>query len=117
MKKKIATTLRRLAQWLDPQKPEITGYARQTLGYIPYIGIDIFRKQLMIGDEEGARNLKHSMRVLAEATAETMLKDAMMSNNTVRIEHNYGTADKKVDGILCKGSGATVIVELKGSWV
>lgn len=117
MKKKIATTLRRLAQWLDPQKPEVTGYARKTLGYVPYIGIDIFRNQLMTGDEEGALNLKYSMRVLAEATAETMMKDVMLNSGIVRIEHNYGTADRTVDGILCKASSATVILELKGSWV
>ena len=117
MKKYIATLLRRTAQWLDPQKPEVTGYARQTLGYVPYIGIEVFRKQLMTGDEEGARTIKHSMRVLAEATAETMMKDALMSSGTIRVEHNYGTKDKKVDGILCKASGATVILEVKGSWV
>ena len=117
MKKYIATLLRRLAHWLDPQRPEITGYARQTLGYVPYIGIEVFRKQVMTGDEEGARTIKHSMRVLAEATAETMMKDALIGSGAMRIEHNYGTKDKEVDGILCKASGATVIMELKGSWV
>lgn len=116
MKKSIATWLRRVAQWLDPQKAEITGYARKVVDYIPYNGIDIYRKLLLGGSEDEARNLKTSMRVLAETMAETGLRARLINGNNMRLEHNFGTQEKTINGIVCKPGGVTVILELKGSW-
>ena len=116
MKKNIADTLRRIAQWLDPQRPEVTGYARKVVNFIPYNGIDIYRKLLLGGSEDEARNLKISMRVLAETMAETGLRSLLITGNNVRLEHNFGTQEKTINGIVCKPGGVTVILELKGSW-
>ena len=116
MKKNIADTLRRIAQWLDPQKPEVTGYARKVLDFIPYNGIDIYRKLMLQGSDDEAKNLKFSMRILAEAMAETGQRDKLALGNIIRFEHNFGTHEKTVDGIACKPNGMTVILELKGSW-
>lgn len=116
MKKNIATLLRRAAQWLDPQKQEVTGYARKVVDFIPYCGIDIYRALLLGGSEDQARNLKASMRALAESVVESRLNERLFSCNTVRLEHNFGTQEKDVDGIKCRPEGVTVIVELKGSW-
>ncbi len=116
MKKTIATMLRRAAQWLDPQKPDVTGYARKVLNYIPYNGIDIYRKLLMCGSEDEARNLKCSMRVLAETMAQAGQREALILGGLVRYEHNFGTKEKIIDGIVCKPNGMTAILEIKGSW-
>ena len=55
MKKNIATFLRRVAQKLDPQKPEVTGYARKAIDFIPYNGIDIYRRLMIHGWKSAAR--------------------------------------------------------------
>lgn len=116
MKKRIATLLRRAAQWLDPQKEEVTGYARKVLEHIPYNGIDIYRRQMMEGREQEAHNLKASMRVLAEIMASKRLEDRLIGGGIVRFEHNFGTEAKVIDGMVCEPDGLTVIVELKGTW-
>lgn len=116
MKKNIATWLRRVAQWLDPQNAVITGYARKVVDFIPYNGIDIYRKLLLGGSEDEARNLKISMRVLAETMAEAGLGSRLITVNHVRLEHNFGTQEKVINGIVCKPGGMTVILELKGTW-
>lgn len=116
MKKTIATLLRRAAHCLDPQKPEVTGYARKVLNFIPYNGIDIYRQLLMSGSEDEARNLKYSMRVLAETMAQTGQREAMVLDGIIRFEHNFGTTEKIIDGVVCRPNGMTAILELKGSW-
>lgn len=116
MKKNIADTLRRIAQWLDPQKPEVTGYARKVIDFIPYNGIDIYRTQLLSGCEDQAKNLRYSMKILAETMAQGNYRDKLEMGGIVKFEHNFGTKGKTVDGITCKPSGLTVIMELKGSW-
>lgn len=116
MKKTIATLLRRAAHWLDPQKPEVTGYARKILSFIPYNGIDIYRKMLLCGSEDEAKNLKYSMRVLAEIMAQTGQREALILGGIVRYEHNFGTKEKVIDGIVCQPNGMTTILEIKGSW-
>lgn len=116
MKKTIATMLRRAAQFLDPQKPEVTGYARKVLNFIPYNGIDIYRKMLLCGSEEEAKNLKYSMRILAETMAQAGQREALILGGLVRFEHNFGTTEKIVDGVVCRPNGMTAILELKGSW-
>ncbi len=116
MRKNIATWLRRVAQWLDPQKAEITGYARKVVNFIPYNGIDIYRKMLLCGSEEEAKNLKYSMRILAETMAQAGQREAMILDGIIRFEHNFGTTEKIIDGMVCKPNGMTAILELKGSW-
>lgn len=116
MKKTIATLLRRLAHRLDPQKPEITGYARKALCFIPYNGIEIYRLQLLGGVEEQAKNLKYSMKILAETMAQASLADRLQSAHNIRFEHNFGTTEKDINGITCPPNGMTVVLELKGSW-
>ena len=116
MKKKIATLLRRAAQLLDPQKEEVTGYARKVIDFIPYSGIDIYRRLMIHGSEVEAHNLKASMRVLAEVVASKRIEDNLYNERLVRREHNFGTQARVVNGITCEPNGLTVIVELKGSW-
>lgn len=116
MKKNIATLLRRLAQWLDPQKAEITGYARKVVDFIPYYGIDQYRDLQMNGDNEKARVVKARMKQFAEVSALAYLPEHLQMNSMVRLEHNFGTQAKDIDGITCHPEGVTVIVELKGSW-
>lgn len=116
MKKNIATWLRRVAQWLDPQKAEITGYARKVVDFVPYCGIDQYRELQMNGDNDRARIVKARMRQLAETSALAYLPELLQIKNVVRLEHNFGTQDKDVDGIICRSEGVTVIVELKGTW-
>lgn len=116
MKKAIATWLRRVAQWLDPQKAEITGYARKVVDFVPYSGIDQYRDLQMNGDNEKARIVKARMRQLAGTAALACLPELLQVKNVVRLEHNFGTQEKDVDGIKCRPEGVTVIMELKGSW-
>ena len=116
MKKNIATWLRRVAQWLDPQKAEITGYARKVVDFVPYYGIDQYRDLQMNGDNEKAGIVKARMRQFAEISALACLPELLQVKNVVRMEHNFGTQDKDVDGIFCRSEGVTVIVELKGTW-
>lgn len=114
MKTKIATILRRLAQRLDPQKPEVTGYARKVIDFIPYNGISIYRRLMLEGSEVEAKNLKATMRVLAEVTAEHRLGDSLRTN--IVCHENFGTQAREVNGIKCEPGGLTVVLELKGSW-
>lgn len=114
MKTKIAAILRRLAQRLDPQKPEVTGYARKVIDFIPYNGIDIYRRLLLEGSEDEARNLKATMRVLADVIAEHRLGERLCTN--IMCHENFGTQTKEVNGIKCPPGGLTVVLELKGSW-
>lgn len=116
MKKEIATLLRRVAQKLDPQKAEVTGYARKVVDFIPYNGIDIYRQLMCSERDQEARNLKTSMRILAETMANGRLGDVLANGNIVHLEHNFGTTAREINGILCEPGGVTVIVELKGSW-
>lgn len=116
MKKNIATLLRRIAQKLDPQKPEVTGYARKVLDFIPYNGIDIYRARLLNGCEDQAKNLKYSMKILAETMAQIGLTERLEMGQIVKFEHNFGTQEKIIEGIACKPNGMTIILELKGSW-
>lgn len=117
MKKNIAMTLRRLADWLDPQKGEIVGYARKVIGFIPYFGIDNYREVLMAGDEVAAAILKGRMRRIAEISALADLEDNLSRKGILRLEHNFGTTEKEINGIKCPSEGVTVIVELKGRWI
>lgn len=114
MKTKIATMLRRLAQRLDPQKPEVTGYARKVIDFIPYNGIDIYRRLMLEGSEEEAKNLKATMWVLADVTAVHRLGDRL--GNNIVFHENFGTQVREVNGIKCEPGGLTVVLELKGSW-
>lgn len=116
MKKNIATFLRRVAQWLDPQKAEITGYARKVVDFIPYYGIEQYRELQMNGDTEKARIVKARMRQFAEVSAVACLPETLRMKNVVRLEHNFGTKEQIIDGITCSPEGVTVVVELKGSW-
>lgn len=116
MKKNIATWLRRVAQWLDPQKGEITGYARKVVGFIPYYGIDNYRTLMMTGADEAAKTVKGRIRSVAEITALSDLSEKLIDRNMIRLEHNFGTHEKEVDGIKCPAEGMTIILELKGSW-
>lgn len=116
MKKSIATWLRRIAQRLDPQKDSITGYARKVIGYVPYFGIDKYRDLMMAGDEEKARIIKSRMRHNAEISALADLEENLSRRKILRLEHNFGTTSKVIDGILCPSEGVTVIVEINGSW-
>lgn len=116
MKKNIATFLRRVAQKLDPQKPEVTGYARKAIDFIPYNGIDIYRRLMIHGSENEAKDVKASMRCLAEIMASRRLENNLMTAGNIRLEHNFGTQDRIIDGISCNAGGMTVIVELNGSW-
>lgn len=116
MKKNIADTLRRIAQWLDPQKDDITGYARKVVGFIPYYGIDNYRTLMMTGAEDSARVIKGRMRNIAEITALADLSDKLLDKNIVRLEHNFGSTEKVINGITCPAEGVTIILELKGSW-
>ena len=116
MKKNIATLLRRIAQKLDPQKPEVTGYARKVLDFIPYNGIDIYRARLLNGCEDQAKSLKYSIKILAETMAQIGLTERLEMGQLVKFEHNFGTQEKIIEGIACKPNGMTVILELKGSW-
>lgn len=117
MKKDIAILLRRLANWLDPQKGEIVGYARKVVGYVPYFGIDNYREVLMAGDEVAAAMIKSRMRRVAEITALADLENNLSRKGILRLEHNFGTTEKEINGITCPPEGVTVIVELKGRWV
>ena len=114
MKKNIATWLRRVAQWLDPQKGEVTGYARKVIDFIPYNGLDIYRRLMLEGSEMEAKNLKATMRVLAEVTAEHRLGGRLHTN--IVCHENFGTQAKEINGIICEPGGLTVVLELKGSW-
>lgn len=114
MKKNIATWLRRVAQWLDPQKGEVTGYARKVIDFIPYNGIDIYRRLMLEGSEMEAKNLKATMRVLAQVTAEHRLGERLGTN--IICHENFGTQAKEINGIKCEPEGMTVVLELKGSW-
>lgn len=114
MKTKIAAILRRLAHRLDPQKPEVTGYARKVIDFIPYNGIDIYRRLMLEGSEMEAKNLKATMRVLAEVVAEHRLGDRLRTN--IVCHENFGTQAREVNGIKCEPGGLTVVLELKGSW-
>lgn len=116
MKKNIATWLRRVAQLLDPQKGEITGYARKVVGFIPYYGIDNYRTLMMTGAEEAAKTVKGRIRCVAEITALSDLSEKLIDRNIIRLEHNFGTHQKEVNGIKCPAEGMTIILELKGSW-
>lgn len=116
MKKNIATFLRRVAQWLDPQKAEITGYARKVIDFVPYCGIETYRELMMAGDEERARTVKSRMKYFAEVSAYACAEEALRRNNAIRLEHNLGHDTRIVDGIKCPAEGVTVIVELKGTW-
>lgn len=116
MKKNIADTLRRIAQWLDPQKGDITGYARKVVGFIPYHGIDNYRILMMTGAEEAAKTVKGRIRSVAEITALSDLGEKLIDRNMVRLEHNFGSQEKVVNGIACPAEGLTIILELKGSW-
>lgn len=117
MKKKIATKLRRLAQLLDPQKPEITGYARKVIDFVPYHGLETLRDLVMAGEEEKARIVKARVRRFAEVSALACAAENLDSNGIIRLEHNMSHEAKIIDGIRCEAEGVTVIVELKGSWV
>lgn len=117
MKKNIATFLRRVAQKLDPQKPEETGYARKAVDFIPYSGIDIYRRLMINGSEDEARNLKARIRVLTEALAAKKIEDNLCNERIIRMEHNFGTQARVVNGITCEPNGMTVIIELKGTWL
>lgn len=116
MKKKIADTLRRIAQWLDPQKGEITGYARKVIGFVPYFGIDNYRTLMMTGAEEAAKTVKGRIRDVAEITALCDISEKLVERNIVRLEHNFGSQEKVINGITCPAEGLTIILELKGSW-
>ena len=116
MKKNIATCLRRVAQWLDPQKPEITGYARKVVDFIPYNEIDQYRNLQMNGDTEKARMVKMRMRQYAELSAMACLAENLQCKDIIRLEHNFGTKEQFIDGIRCRPEGVTVVVELKGTW-
>lgn len=116
MKKNIATLLRRVAQWLDPQKGDITGYARKVIGFIPYIGIDNYRALMMSGAANAAQTTKGRIRSLAEITALADLSEKLVDRSMIRLEHNFGTHEKEVNGIKCPAEGLTIILELKGTW-
>ena len=116
MKKNIADALRRIAQWLDPQKPEVTGYARKVVGFIPYRGIDDYRTLMMSGAEDCARHMKGRIRDLAEITALSDLSARLVDRKNIRLEHNFSTHEKVINGITCPTEGLTIILELKGSW-
>lgn len=116
MKKNIADTLRRIAQWLDPQKGDITGYARKVVGFVPYREIDNYRALMMTGAEEVAKTVKSRIRDVAEITAMCDISEKLISRNMIRMEHNFGTHEKVVNGIKCPAEGLTIILELKGSW-
>lgn len=116
MKKNIADTLRRIAQWLDPQKGDITGYARKVIGFVPYYGIDNYRTLLMAGAEGAARTTKGRIRNLAEITALADMSEKLIDRSFIRLEHNFGSQEKVVNGIKCPAEGLTVILEVKGSW-
>ena len=116
MKKYIADTLRRIAQWLDPQKGDITGYARKVIAFVPYYGLDNYRTLMMTGAEEAAKTVKGRIRDVAEITAMADMSEKLISRNMVRLEHNFGSQEKVINGITCPAEGMTVILELKGSW-
>lgn len=116
MRKNIADFLRRVAQWLYPQRGEITGYARKVIDFVPYYGIDTYRDLMMAGDEERARTVKSRMKYFAEVSALACATDALQRNNHIRLEHNLSHETKVIDGITCPAEGVTVIVELKGTW-
>ncbi|MBQ7899334.1 MAG: hypothetical protein IJ307_05725 [Bacteroidales bacterium] len=116
MKKNIATWLRKIAQRLDPQKGTIPGIARKVVGYIPYFGIDNYRDLLMAGEEDKARTVKMRMRHIAEISALANLEENLSSKGILRLEHNFGTTVKEIDGVRCPAEGVTVIVELQGTW-
>lgn len=116
MKKNIATLLRRMAQWLDPQDPEITGYARKVVDFIPYNGIDTYRQLVLAGEEYRAREVKSRMRTIAEISAIANLGGELNEKGVVRLEHNFGTTERVINGIKCQPNGVTVVVELRGTW-
>lgn len=116
MKKYIATALRRLAQKLDPQPAEVTGYARKVVDFIPYYGIDKYRDLLVHGEDDKARLLKLRIRNHVEISAMALLAESLEANGNIRFEHNFGTQEKEVNGIKCQPEGVTVILELKGYW-
>lgn len=116
MKKEIATLLRRVAQKLDPQKPEVTGYARKVVDFIPYYGLEQYWDLQINGEDEKARIVKMRMRQHAEVSGLICLAENLNSKGCVNLLHNFGTQDRIIDGINCKSGGVTVVVELKGSW-
>lgn len=116
MIKNIATWLRRVAQWLDPQREEITGYARKVVDVIPYYGIEHYRTLQMHGAYEEARIVKARMRQFAEISAMALLSENLNKRGVIRFEHNYGTQERVIDGIRCLPESVTVIIELQGSW-
>ena len=75
------------------------------------------RYVLMIhGYENAAKDAKDSMKCLAEIMASSRLENNLMTAGNIRLEHNFGTQDRIIDGISCNAGGMTVIVELNGSW-
>ena len=100
---------------LDPQKLEVTGYARKVIDYIPYDDIEIYRRLMIRGCEREAKGIKEGMRYLAEIKASRRLENNLKTAGNIRLEHNFGTQDRIIDGISCNAGGMTVIVELNGS--
>ena len=113
MKKNIATFLRRMANKLDPRS-ENSGIVRIPLCHVPYLNytIESYRSLMCSGSEDAAHRLKDRICSLAEMTSMADMERQLSKRGMVRHEHNLGTQDRIIDGIVCKAEGMTVIIEI-----
>ena len=115
IKRYIARKMRMIAQWMDPQKEGIIGYAIKEVDFVPYMRIEELRELQANDAIQEAYDCKTRMRRLAETIAMARIEDILRIEGVIKVQHNLGTNETNYHGVKCKPEGATIILEVKGN--
>lgn len=115
IKRYIARKMRMIAQWMDPQKEGIIGYAIKEVDFVPYMRMEALRELQANDAIQEAYDCKARMRNLAETIAMARIEDILRIEGVIKVQHNLGTNEMDYHGVRCKPEGATIILEVKGN--
>lgn len=115
IKRYIACKMRMIAQWMDPQKEGIIGYAIKKVDFVPYMRMEALRELQANDAIQEAYDCKDRMRNLAETIAMARIEDILRIGGVIKVQHNFGTNETDYHGVKCKPEGATIILEVKGN--
>lgn len=115
IKRYIARKMRMIAQWMDPQKEGIIGYAIKEVDFVPYMRMEALRELQANDAIQEAYDCKARMRNLAETIAMARIEDILRIEGVIKVQHNLGTNDTDYHGVKCRPEGATIILEVKGN--
>lgn len=115
IKRYIARKMRMIAQWMDPQKEGIIGYAIKEVDFEPYMRMEALRELQANDAIQEAYDCQARMRNLAETIAMARIEDILRIEGVIKVQHNLGTNETNYHGVKCKPEGATIILEVKGN--